>query len=52
MKNVGRLLAKLAAGGSQETRQKNYDAVVAAQTEFIKTYGKFHSDWMEPKYYR
>lgn len=49
---VGSLMAKLASGGSQETRQKNYDAVVAAQTDLLKTYSRFYSDWMEPKYYR
>ena len=49
---VGSLIAKLASGGSQETRQKNYDAVVAAQTDLLKTYSRFYSDWMEPKYYR
>ena len=49
---VGSLIAKLASGGSQETRQKNYDAVVAAQTDLLKTYSSFYSDWMEPKYYR
>ena len=41
---------RLAAGGDQPTRQKNYDEAIAIFKEYAETFEKFFDKWTDPKY--
>ena len=50
--HLAEVIKKLASGGSQEVRQKNYDEAVTALVDFSKSQRQWMDDWTDPKYYK
>lgn len=49
-KKLQKYIHRLAAGGDQPTRQKNYDEAIAVFKEYAETSEKFFDKWTDPKY--